>query len=132
MDILHLCTKNLNDMIYCSWDMERGRWKLAILGHFFTLFPHKNQANQNFEIMKKKLLEISLYYACVPKITIIWCMVPQIWIETDWFFVILHHFLSPNNSQNQNFKKMKKVPGDIIILHLECGRNFCFVLFVAV
>ena len=36
------------------------------------------------------------------------------------FFVILDHFLPfypPKNLKNENFKKMKKNPGDIIILH---------------
>ena len=35
------------------------------------------------------------------------------------FFVILDHFLpfySPNNPNNQNFEKLKKIPEDIIIL----------------
>ena len=37
------------------------------------------------------------------------------------FFVILGHFLPfnlPNNMKNQNFEKMKKMPKNIIILHL--------------
>ena len=41
------------------------------------------------------------------------------------FFVILDHFLPfypPNNPKNQNFEKMKKRPGDIIILHM-CTKN---------
>ena len=40
-------------------------------------------------------------------------------------FVILGHFLPfhpPNNLENQNFDKMKKVPEDVIILHM-CTRN---------
>ena len=48
-----------------------------------------------------------------------WYMVPEIWTTTD-FFVIMCHFLPfyPLNSpQNKNIKKMKKIPGDIIILH---------------
>ena len=37
------------------------------------------------------------------------------------FFVILGHFLSfysPKNQENQNFEKMKKASGDVIILHM--------------
>ena len=37
------------------------------------------------------------------------------------FFVILGHFLPfqpPNNPKNQNFEKLKKASGDIIILHM--------------
>ena len=42
------------------------------------------------------------------------------------FIVILGHFLPfyhTNNPKNQNFQKMKKTPGDIIILHL-CTTNY--------
>ena len=37
------------------------------------------------------------------------------------FFVILDHllpFYPPNNLENQNFAKMNKGPGDVIILHM--------------
>ena len=37
------------------------------------------------------------------------------------FFVILDyslHFYPLNNPEKQNFEKMKKIPGDIIILHM--------------
>ena len=39
-------------------------------------------------------------------------------------FVILDNFLpfDPPNLKNQSFEKMKKTPGDIIILH-ECTKN---------
>ena len=43
--------------------------------------------------------------------TIICCMVPEIWSMKDRIFVILGHFLPfypTNNLQNQNFEKMKK------------------------
>ena len=53
-------------------------------------------------------------------------MVPQIWSAMDRiFFVILDDF-SPfyrhNNPKNQNFEKMKKISGEIIILH-KCTIN---------
>ena len=39
--------------------------------------------------------------------------------QTDFFAILDHflHFFSPNNPKNQTFEKMKKTPGDIIILH---------------
>ena len=43
--------------------------------------------------------------------TIIWCMVPEIWSITDRIFCHFgpfFSFLPPNNLQNQNFEKMKK------------------------
>ena len=48
---------------------------------FFPLLPPKNPKNQDFKKCKN-LLEIS-FYTCVPKITIIWRMVPEIWSATD-------------------------------------------------
>ena len=42
-------------------------------------------------------------------------------IERTAFFVILDHFLRfylLNNPKNQNFEKLKNVPGDIISLHM--------------
>ena len=52
-------------------------------------------------------------------------MLPEIWSVTLFFLVILGHFLffHPfNNLENQSFKKMKKKPGDIILLHM-CNIN---------
>ena len=69
----------------------------------------------------KKLLDILSFYTCVPKITIIWCTVPEIRSETDKLFC---HFrpifalLPPNDPENQNFETMKKMPGDAILLHM--------------
>ena len=55
--------------------------------------------------------------------TIIWCTVPEIWTATDRifchfgpFFAVLH--LPPNKPQNQNFEKLRKIPGDIIVLYM--------------
>ena len=56
--------------------------------------------------------------------TIIWCMVPEIWSTTDIIFCHFGPFfaLSPsNNLKNQNFEEIKKAHGDII-LH-KCTKN---------
>ena len=55
--------------------------------------------------------------------TVILCMVPEIWSATDRSFCHFGPFfvlLTPDNLKNQNFEKMKEKktpPGDIIILH---------------
>ena len=57
--------------------------------------------------------------------TVIWCMVPEIWSAIDRIFCHFGPFfalLPPNNLKNQNSKKMEKISGDIIILHM-CFRN---------
>ena len=52
-------------------------------GLFFALFTPLT--TQKIKILKKwkKLLEISSFYICVPKIMIRWCTVPGIWCATD-------------------------------------------------
>ena len=37
--ILHLLTKNLDDMIYSSWDIECDRLKLVMMDHFLPFYP---------------------------------------------------------------------------------------------
>ena len=74
------------------------------MGHFLNLDPPNNTNNPNFE----KTTNDAWFLRCrVRK------------IES---FVILGCFLPfcppPNNPDSQNFKKMKKTPGDIIILHI--------------
>ena len=48
-------------------------------------------------------------------------MVPEISIVTERFFYHLEQFFAilppPNSPKNENIKKMKTTPGDIIILH---------------
>ena len=51
----------------------------------------------------------------------IWCMTDLIVISHfGLFFALLP---PPNSPKNQNFEKMRKEPGDIIILHL-CTKNY--------
>ena len=81
--ILHLCTKNLDHdpqfLRYRAWQTETGNF-----GSFFALLtPKINPKNQNFKKWKK-LLEISSFY----QKSIIWCMVPQIQSETEFFALL--------------------------------------------
>ena len=82
-------------------------------------FPNSPE-NQNLKKMKK-LLEISSFYNGVPKIMIICYTVPEILHITDVTvfnvtdvtgYLLLFYF--PNSPKNQIFKKIKKIPGDII------------------
>ena len=54
--------------IYKSWDIKQNILKLVILGHFLPFYPPK----------KWKFWKMSSFYTCVPKITITWCMVPDL------------------------------------------------------
>ena len=53
--------------------------------------------------------------------TVIWCMVPEIWIATNRIFchfVPFFPLLPSNKPKNQNFEKLKETPRYIIILHM--------------
>ena len=81
--ILPTCTKNHNHMRYASWDTEwdwQNFWSLWAIFGAFTQF-----LNQKIKILKKckKHMDISSFYWCIPKIPIIWCMLPEIWSVTD-------------------------------------------------
>ena len=64
--------------------------------------------------------------------TIIWCMVPEIWSMTDNIFCHFGLFFallpSENNPKNQNFDKLKKMHGDILILH-KCTKNHDYMWY---
>ena len=62
--ILHLSTNNLGDMIYSSWDIERDRLKLLILGQFLPFNPNKKPENQNLKKMKKLARNIIILLMC--------------------------------------------------------------------
>ena len=53
--------------------------------------------------------------------------VPEIWCVTDVIFIfhfgLFYAVLPPNRPKNQNLKKMKKTPRDIIILHM-CTKKY--------
>ena len=78
----------------------------------------------------KKYLEILSFYTCVPQMTIIWRIVLEIWSATDRIFC---HFWTifcpfcPINPKIQNFEKIKKISGDIVVIH-KCTKNHYHML----
>ena len=75
----------------------------------------------------KKCLEISSPYTSTTKIMMICSTVAKIWRVTDVIFIfILGYFLPfypPSNPKIKIYKKIKRISGDIIILHI-CTKNF--------
>ena len=113
-----MCTKNHNHEVQFLRYRVRQTflWFCALFCPFSCLVPQKSKL---LEIWKKEL-DMSPFHTYVLKITIIWCMAPEIWRVTE-SIVILSHFLPlyyTDNLKNQNFEKMKKTPWDIIILHM--------------
>ena len=118
--ILPLCTINENHLMYVFQGMDHNRHNFfLILDHFFPFYPPNNAENQNFEKWKN-----AWKYHYFTQVYHKWQSY-DVWflrcaVQQTEFFVILDYFLPfylPNSLKNQNKKKkMKKPPGDIIIL----------------
>ena len=95
-------------------------------------WANKKQNNFNIYIAalfqkkknKEKHQDISLFYTCVTKILMIWSTVPEQQTEIGNFrsFFVL---LPPKNLRNQNFEKIKRIAGDIIISRI-CTKNLWY------
>ena len=137
--ILHICTTNDNHMMYSSWDMERYRqnilsfWTVFLPFYlwwteFFVILDHccpfTLLTTQKIKTLKKSKnqLEILSFYTCVPEMTIIWCMVPEISSMMDRTFLSFWTIFCPFNPLT-TLKKNEKNAGDIIILH-KCTKNY--------
>ena len=104
---------------YGTWQAEL----FAILQHLLPFHPPNNPENQNFVKKKNTPGNINLHVCHKWKSYDVWFLRYGAW-RTE-FFVILDHFLSfypANNLENQKFVRIKKTPGDIIILH-KCTMN---------
>ena len=109
-----MCTIN-QDM----WCMVPKTGFFNILGHFSPFDPHNNP-NQNFGkiiIIKKNAwrYHFTLVYHKWQSHDVLFL---RYWAQQTECFVILGYFCPfthPNNPPNQNFEKMEKVHGDIIL-----------------
>ena len=80
--ISHKCTKNHDNMLHCSWDVEHDRFNYFSFWAIFCPFTYLTALKIKIKKKMKKSLEIS-FYKCVPKIMIRWSMVPEIWCAMD-------------------------------------------------
>ena len=71
---------NHNHMMYGSWDI------FCNFGPFFTIITQKIKILKNW----KKCQEISSFYTSVPKVMIVYYMVPEIWQVT--IVSVIFHF----------------------------------------
>ena len=105
----YTCTKNHNHMRYGFWDRVRQTDFFVLLGHFLPFYP---LTTQKIKILKKykKHMKMSSIDICVPKITIIWCMLPEIWVQPHNFrpfwviFCLFTQLLAP---KTKNWKKRR-------------------------
>ena len=114
-------------MLYCSWDMVHDGHHYFLVWAIFC--PFTPLTAQKIKILKKgkKLLEISSFDICVPKI-MIRCMVPEIWCTTDrqtdgsikWHIELPHLKISVNIPKflGYIYKKMVLFYKNILIYNL--------------
>ena len=106
MTILHICTTT----IWGTVPEILSETNIVILSHFCPFIP---LTTRKIKILKKwkMYLEMSSFYRCVIKITVIWCMLSKIWSTTDKIFCHFEPFfanLSHSQPEKSNFQKMKK------------------------
>ena len=108
-----LRTKNPDDMIYSSWNNRVWQTEIGNYGSFFTLLPPpllKTQQIRNLKKWrkKKKLLEISSFYICVPKTQSYEVRFVKYRVRQTEYFVIFGHFLPLITRKIKILKKWKK------------------------
>ena len=133
-------------MIYGS-QVRRTEF-FVILDHFLLLYPIATPKIKMMKKWKKKTRDITILHMCIKNENHMYCSCDMerdgqnflsFWtnlVPSASFLgtrVILDHFLPfypppPNNQKNQNLKKMKRSPGDIIILH-KCTINDNHVMY---
>ena len=80
----HLFTQvHQKPWLYAILFLRYGTWLFFIWSYFLPFYPSNSPKKQNFKNMKKKPLEISSFYTCIPKIMIRWSTVPKIWCMTE-------------------------------------------------
>ena len=112
---LQMCIINDSHMMYCPWHMECNRHNFLSFWMVFALLaPPPPPTTRKINILKKlkKRLEILSFYTGAPKMTIIWCMVPEIWLECDgqnflWFWAIFCPFTPLTTQKIKILKKWK-------------------------
>ena len=126
--------------MYHKWQSYDGRFLrhwvrqtefFVILDCFLSFYSPCNPKNQNFEKMKKTARDIIILHKCTINDN---HMLYSFWdMKCDRqnllsFWTVFCHFTHRNNMKNQNFKKLKKIPGDIIILQ-KCIKNHDHMLY---
>ena len=119
-----MCTKNYNHMRYGSWGTERERqYFLSFWATFCPFTTLRTCKVKIFKKMKKATGYVIILHMCTINED---HMIYGSWDK--WHDRVFCHFGPflpfdpPNNPKNQNFEKMKNMPGDFIILHL-CTTN---------
>ena len=114
-----MCTKNHNHMMHASWDMECDRHDFLSFWAIFALWPHNWPQKLKFGKNVNKHLKMCTINE---DDHMIWFLRYKSWRTVFWHFGPFFLPFDPTtNLKNQNFEKMKKTPGDIILQ--KCSKN---------
>ena len=120
--------------MYGFWDIKHNRIIFCHIGLFFTLWPPNNPENQTFEKMKKNPENIIiLHMSTINKYHMMYDSWDMECHRQNFFlfWTIFGPFTPPtplHNSKNQNFEKMERTSGDIMILH-KCTINDNYMIY---
>ena len=119
-------------MIYSSWYIECDRLKLVIMCHFLPFYPHKNAKKSDFWKDENKLAGVIIILHNCTTNRNHQNYVPEIQSETHFLVIFGKSFalLTPNTLKNQNFEKIKKASGDVIILY-KCTKNHDHMMYAS-
>ena len=114
-------------MMYASWDMEHNR---HIFLSFWTIFctftPLKTKKKSKFWKSGKNARRYYHFTHAQHKWQSydVWFLRYRAW-RTELFVILEHflHFYPTKSPKNQNFEKLLKKPGDIIILHKDAKNH---------
>ena len=116
-----MCTKNYDQMMYGSWDMVRDRCNcyFSFWAIFCPFTPLTAQKIKILEKWKKGPGDITILHICTKNYDQMmygsWDMVCDRCNCYFSFWAIFCPFTPLTDKKNQNFEKMKKISGDIII-----------------
>ena len=110
---------------YNAWFLTYEAWQtefVLILGHFLPFYPTNNPKNQNFKKIKKSHGYIIILHKCTKNhdhmLYCSWDMVRNGWNCSFPFWANFCPFTPLTSWKIKILKKMKKTPGDIMILHM--------------
>ena len=114
---------------YDVWFLRHGAQQtefFVILGHFLPFHP----TQQKIKILKKWKKRLNMY-KCTKNHD---HMLYYTWDKHMTGVILIFHFVlflpfyTSNSPTNQNFTKLKKAPGDNIILHI-CTKNYDHIMY---
>ena len=121
----YMSTINVNHMIYGSWNIRCDREKFLSFWAIFCPFTPLTTWKIKILKLKKTPGDIIILQICTINDNL---LVYGSWdMKHDWQNFFCHFgaflpFYPTNNLKSQNFEKLKKISGDIIILH-KCTKN---------